>query len=82
MPPPPDFWQTFSDLDIDVINAAYRNIELRLAKAGSAGYRQLLEKEGPEARVLQALFALESPLQLRSVERIWMLGGKDIEAEP
>lgn len=79
---PPDFWQTFFDLDIDVINAAYRNIELRLAKAGLAGYQHLLEKEGPEARVLQALFALENPLQLRSVERIWMLGGKDIEAEP
>lgn len=83
LPPlPTDFWQNFSDLDLDIINAAYRNIELRLAKAGLAGYQQLLEKEGPEARVLQALFALENTLQLRSVERIWMLGGKDIEAEP
>lgn len=77
-----DFWQTFSDLDIDVINACYRNIEMRLVSSGLAAYGQLLETEGSEARVLQALFALQNPVQLRSVERIWRLSGKDIEADP
>lgn len=83
LPPPRlDFWQTFSDLDIDSINACYRNIEMRLVNSGLAAYGQLLEAEGPEARVLQALFALQNSVQLRSMERIWKLNGKDIEAEP
>lgn len=81
-PPPPDFWQKFSTLSLDAINTAYRNIEFKLATAGTAGYQQLLEKDGPEARVLEGLFALKLPLQLRSVERIWMLSGKDLDAEP
>lgn len=83
MPPRPvDFWKNFSDLDIDVINDAYRDIEIRLANDGNAGYQQLMQREGSEARVLEGIFAILGDMQVRSLERVWMLSGKEIDAEP
>lgn len=81
-PRPLDFWKNFSDLDIDIINAAYRDIEIKLSSDGNAGYQQMLAQEGPQARVLEGIFAIQGDIQIRSLERIWMLSGKDIEADP
>ncbi len=81
-PVPKDFWEEFSDLSLDDINAAYRSIELELNRKGPAAYARLMEKGGPPERVLSALFAVEDVIQPRSIERIWRLSGKDIHAEP
>lgn len=77
-----DFWESFSDLSIGDINAAYRSIEQELNHKGLAAYTRLVEKGGAPGRVLSALFAVEDVIQPRSIERIWRLSGKDFYAEP
>ncbi len=78
---PADFWDQYNDLDLDDINAAFRAIEIKLAKSGNGAYLPMMEAPGPAARVLEGVFSQQSAIQLRSVERIWGLTGKDIDAE-
>jgi len=81
-PVPADFWKQYSDLDLDQINAAYRTIENRLSKGGSGAYEKMLAAKGPESRVLEGLFAINVYLQPRSIDRIWSISGRDMDAEP
>lgn len=77
-----DFWKNFGTLDIDDLNAAFRTIDQKLTTSGIAGYNHLLNvADSPESLVLQGVFAINHGLQLRSIERIWLLSGKDIQAQ-
>ncbi len=77
---PLTFWQDFNNVDIEEMNVAFRNIEIRLAKAGTVGYSQIIKEKASDARILEAVLNINPMLQLRSIERIWLLSGKNIFA--
>ena len=81
-PPPVDFWKRYSDLGLDEMNAGFRFIESKIGKSGTDSLKAVLHEYSPESRLLHGFFSIESDLQLRSVDRIWRLTGKDIDALP
>lgn len=67
-----EVWQQIESMDLEVINDAFRRIETILSKNGLKGFNELLEEDGPANILLQAIFDLNGPCQLRNVPRNWL----------
>ena len=65
-------WQQVEGMDLEVINEAFRHIETVLSEKGVAGFEELLDEEQPSSILLQAIFDLNGPCQLRNVPRNWL----------
>lgn len=72
LPTRPETWQAISSMDLDAINDAFRKIELALSAKGIRGFEKVLEGEGADATLLDAIFDLTGPGQLRNVPRNWL----------
>ncbi len=76
----PLFWQEYSEISVEDLNLAFRNIEMKLNKAPKGAYNELLKERGLEARALRGVFNVNGVTQLRSVERIWCIMDKNIHS--
>ncbi len=74
------FWQDFSNVDIDAINETFRAAEVQLSKDGVKAFKKILAEESITSQVLEGVFSINSIIQLRSMERIWLLSGKEIDS--
>lgn len=71
-PTQPGTWQNIASMDLESINDSFRKIELALTSKGLRGYEKILEKGGPPATLLAAIFDLTGPGQLRNAPRNWL----------
>lgn len=65
-------WQQVEGMDLEIINEAFKHIESVLTEKGVAGFDELLDDQAPSAILLQAIFDLNGPCQLRNVPRNWL----------
>lgn len=65
-------WQQVERMDLEVINEAFRHIETVLSEKGVGGFDELLDDQQPAGILLQAIFDLNGPCQLRNVPRNWL----------
>lgn len=65
-------WQQIEGMDLEIINEAFRRIETVLSENGVKGFDELLDDQGPAGILLQAVFDLNGPCQLRNVPRNWL----------
>lgn len=72
LPSRPETWQEVAGMDLDAINAAFRKIEVTLSSKGIRGFETILEETSPTSSLMQAIFDLNSPGQLRNVPRNWL----------
>lgn len=72
LPTRPETWQSIALMDLDEINAAFRKIEMALSSRGIHGFEVILEKGGSPAALLDAIFDLNGPSQLRNVPKNWL----------
>lgn len=76
-PSHPETWQRIASMDLDSINNSFRKIELALSEQGVEGFGQILEKGGPTSWLMQAIFDINGPAQLRNVPRNWLYRMRD-----
>ncbi len=76
----PKFWDDFNTVDIDDINSTFRYVEMEIKKNGTAAYKKILEEDTVKSQVLEGILNINSSLQLRALQRIWALSGKQIDA--
>ncbi len=67
-----DAWDNVASMDLDAINESFRKIELLLASKGVQGFEILLEKKENPAKLLEAIFDINSISQLRNVPKNWL----------
>ncbi len=67
-----EVWDEVGSMDLDEINASFRKIDKILSERGAEGYDELLEADESEGVLLQAIFDLNGPSQLRNVPRNWL----------
>lgn len=70
-------WQDIACLSLEDINAAFREIELALQSRGLKGFEHLLDQDGNAGKLLQGIFDLNGPSQLRNVPRNWLYRLRD-----
>ncbi len=78
--PPLTFWEDFNNVDLEDINATFRTIEVKLSKEGIKAYSEIFKENTVQTQVLEGVFTINSIIQPRDVERIWLLTGRDIYA--
>lgn len=71
-------WDSFTGTDIDSINRAYRNIDLLIEKNGEGAYKKIFQKKELEATILEAVFSINSFVQVPSIGRVWAMSGRDM----
>ncbi len=71
-PTRPETWQAVAGMDLEEINNSFREIELALSAKGLTGFSKILDKSTPANTLLQAIFDLTGPDQLRNVPRNWL----------
>lgn len=72
LPSRPETWQAVAAMDLDDINNAFRQIELTLSSKGINGLHSILEEGSPANTLMQAIFDLNAPSQLRNVPKNWL----------
>lgn len=80
-PSRPETWQQVEGMDLEVINEAFRTIETTLTEHGVKGFDEILEDSGPAGILLQAVFDLNGPSQLRNVPRNWLYRMRDTDPD-
>ncbi len=74
------FWEDFNNVDLEDINATFRAIEVQLSKEGMKAFKDIFEENTIQTQVLEGVFNINGLIQPRSLERIWLLPGRDIYA--
>lgn len=80
-PSRPETWQNIASLGLDQINEAFRKIEVTLSSKGLRGFNILLDKQGDANILLQAIFDLNGPCQLRNVPKNWLYRMRDADPD-
>ncbi len=70
-------WRALGNMDLEVINESFRNIESVLSKNKLEGYAEILSSNGPTSTLLKAILETNSSSQLRTVQKYWLTRGRE-----
>ncbi len=65
-------------LSLNDINESFRNIEKVLSAKGINGYEKLLGTEDNAKELLETIFEINMPSQVRALPHIWLTKGRDL----
>jgi tetratricopeptide (TPR) repeat protein len=74
-----DAWESVARLNFDEIDAAFKEVEQALvaSEVVSNGLDELLHGDAPANHLIQAIFEINAPVQLRMMSTLWRSRGKD-----
>lgn len=73
-----NIWNDLETMSLEMINEGFQGIDQELAVDSLTGYENILNKEGTvECRLLNAIFEITSPVEVRSIKNIWSITGRD-----